>query len=44
LPIRTAAIHHCFSDPAFGYIVKWFSLSMLEAKTRPRTRLHHGGK
>lgn len=40
-PVKTAALHYCFSDPAFGAVVK-FILSFADQKIRTRTKLHQG--
>lgn len=41
LPFRSACIHYCFSDPAFGFVIKCVTLA-LERNARTRTRLHRG--
>jgi hypothetical protein len=40
-PVRTACVHYCFMDPAFGALIKLVSMTM-ERHTRIRTRLHRG--
>jgi len=40
-PLRNAATHYCFLDPAFGAIVKFISMAM-DRNSRTRTRLHRG--
>ena len=40
-PVRTVAAHYCFTDPAFGAIIKFVS-AVMDRKTRTRTKLHQG--
>lgn len=42
LPMKNAAIHYCFSDPAFGAYVKFITTKTMGRNPRIRARLHQG--